>query len=112
MRTLRTMLLVTLSSTLIACGGSRATSSPEPDDAPPPPQVSDSGQHDPCGAAPVQDRVGRQFSDALERAIAEESDAERVRVLRPGEAATLDHRPDRLNIRLDDDNAIVDIACG
>ncbi|MFC3283298.1 I78 family peptidase inhibitor [Litchfieldella rifensis] len=80
------------------------------EEAPPPPRV-DSG-NDRCGAQSVQDRVGREFSDALREAIAEESRAERMRVLRPGDMATMDHRPDRLNIHLDDDNVIVRIECG
>jgi hypothetical protein len=35
-----------------------------------------------------------------------------MRVVRPGEAVTLDYRPDRLNVRRDDDDVIAEIACG
>ncbi|GHC15375.1 I78 family peptidase inhibitor [Aidingimonas halophila] len=112
MRIWRTVLLVAMSSTLVACGTPRNQSSSPHDEAPPPPNVSGNGSDDACGAESVQDRVGRPLSDALQRAIAEESQAERVRVLSPGEAATMDHRPDRLNIRLDEDDVIVEIGCG
>lgn len=82
------------------------------DEAPPPPRVNDGPGADRCGAEPVQDRIGRPFSEALRNAIAEESGAERLRVLRPGDMATMDHRPDRLNVHLDDDDVIVRIECG
>jgi len=35
-----------------------------------------------------------------------------VRVLRPGDMATMDHRPDRLNIHLDDQDVIEALRCG
>jgi len=35
-----------------------------------------------------------------------------MRVIRPGDAVTLDYRPDRLNVRLDDDDVISEIGCG
>ncbi|GGX99391.1 hypothetical protein GCM10007160_28810 [Litchfieldella qijiaojingensis] len=82
------------------------------EEAPPPPRVDDVPNVDACGARPVQDRIGRAFSDLLREAIADESGAERVRVLRPGDAATMDHRPDRLNIHLDENDVIARIECG
>lgn len=80
------------------------------DEAPPPPRVD--SENDYCGVQPVQDRVGRELNDTLREAIAEESGAERIRVLRPGDMATMDHRPDRLNIHLDERDVITRIECG
>ncbi|MBE0488767.1 MAG: hypothetical protein IBX53_06780 [Halomonas sp.] len=85
-------------------------SSPPPhESAPPPPRVEARGE---CGAAQVQDRVGRDYSEALGEAIRAESGAARMRVIRPGEAVTLDYRPDRLNVRLDENDVISEIGCG
>ncbi|MBD3895538.1 hypothetical protein IEI94_06705 [Halomonas sp. ML-15] len=94
---------------LAACTTAGPSSVPR-DPAPEPPSVTQRG--DTCGARSVQDRVGRDFDEMLRSAIEEESGAAVVRVLRPGDAATMDHRPDRLNIRLDDDDRIEQITCG
>ncbi|APX94483.1 hypothetical protein BWR19_16925 [Halomonas sp. 1513] len=92
---------------LAACTSAGPSVPREP--APEPPSVTQRG--DTCGARTVQDRVGRDFDEALRGSIEAESGAATVRVLRPGDAATMDHRPDRLNIRLDDDR-IEQITCG
>lgn len=92
---------------LAGCSGMKAAPSPDP--APPPPRVEASGE---CGAELVQDRVGRTYSEALGEAIRDESGAAAMRVIRPGEAVTLDHRPDRLNVHLDETDTIASLDCG
>jgi len=92
---------------LVGCGGMNAAPSPEP--APPPPRVAAS---DACGAGRVQDRVGRAYGAALDAALRAESGAAAMRVIRPGMAVTLDHRPDRLNVHLDETDTIVALDCG
>lgn len=92
---------------LAGCAGMGAP--PSHESAPPPPRVESRGE---CGAAQVQDRVGRAYSEALGEAIHAESGAAAMRVIRPGDAVTLDYRPDRLNVRLDDDDVITEIGCG
>lgn len=91
---------------LAGCGGLNTAPGPEPA---PPPRVADA---DACGAERVQDRIGRAYDAALGEAIRAESGAASMRVVRPGEAVTLDYRPDRLNVRLDEDDVIAEIACG
>ncbi|MDY7117798.1 I78 family peptidase inhibitor [Halomonas sp. SSL-5] len=98
---------VGLALLLAGCSSMNAAPSPEP--APPPPRVEASGE---CGAERVQDRVGRTYREALGEAIRAESDAASMRVVRPGEAVTLDYRPDRLNVRLDEEDTIAEIVCG
>ncbi|PMR72136.1 hypothetical protein C1H69_22315 [Billgrantia endophytica] len=78
--------------------------------APEPPRVSEEG--DTCGASRVQDRVGRQFDEALGESMREQSGAGTIRVMRPGHAYTLEYRADRLNVRVDDNEVITDIGCG
>ncbi|OWU86495.1 hypothetical protein ATO6_06735 [Oceanicola sp. 22II-s10i] len=60
-----------------------------------------------CGAAELQDLVGKTFSpDFLPPGT------EKVRVLHPDSVMTMDFRSDRLNIRLDDSETITEIYCG
>lgn len=61
----------------------------------------------PCGADLYEDLVGQEWSDEL----LPERDAP-VRVLRPGSVATMDHRPARLNIHLDDEGRVSQLRCG
>lgn len=80
------------------------------DAAPPPPQVTatDNG----CGASRLQDWVGQRFDAALGETLQARSGAEALRVMRPGEAHTLDYRPDRLNVHLDEQGRIEALDCG
>lgn len=94
---------------LLLAGCAGMTSPPAHESAPPPPRVETQAD---CGAERVQDRVGREYSEALGESIRAESGAAAVRVIRPGEAVTLDYRADRLNVRLDDDDIISEIGCG
>jgi hypothetical protein len=40
------------------------------------------------------------------------ADADAVRVIRPGEAVSMDYRAQRLNLKLDDKGVIVAVTCG
>ena len=67
--------------------------------APPPP---------PAGPCVVTEEAriryaGVKFRERMRDAIEYETHSRISRVLRPGDAATMDFRPDRLNILLDDD---------
>lgn len=64
---------------------------------------------DPCGAVPLQALVGQDRSALAEAGVTEGRD---VRILPPGAVVTMDHRPDRLNIDLDDDDRVVRLRCG
>ncbi|WP_404295745.1 I78 family peptidase inhibitor [Halomonas sp.] len=102
-------LFPTVIAGLLLAGCAGLTSPPVHESAPPPPLVVSRGE---CGAAQVQDRVGREFSLVLGEAIRAESGAAAMRVIRPGEAVTLDYRPDSLNVRLDEGDVISEIGCG
>jgi hypothetical protein len=65
---------------------------------------------DPCGAQPLQHLVGHPVPDA-ESLEALEGPA-RIRVIRPGQAVTMDHVPSRLNIELDENDIVVRLRCG
>ena len=100
-------LVSTCAMLLTACVSSQMPISPANDDvdaAPPPPTVAPGAANDDqsatCDLAAVQYAVGESFDEA------------KVRVLRPGDMATMDHRPDRLNIHLDEQDMIEELRCG
>jgi hypothetical protein len=64
---------------------------------------------DPCGARDLQHLIGARVpSAAALKAIG----PERIRVIRPGDAVTMDHAPTRLNIELDAADIVVQLRCG
>lgn len=65
-----------------------------------------------CNATAVQDLVGRPNSAEVSADAQRRSGARTVRVIRPGDAVTMDYRQDRLNIELDADSKIVRFNCG
>jgi len=112
-------LVSTCAMLLTACVSSQMPISPANDDvdaAPPPPTVAPGAANDDqsatCDLAAVQYAVGESFDEAKVSQLQSESSARRVRVLRPGDMATMDHRPDRLNIHLDEQDMIEELRCG
>lgn len=65
-----------------------------------------------CNADAAQALVGQEATDALVEQARVDSGSESVRVLAPGDAATMDFRPDRLNIDVNDVNVIQSLRCG
>jgi hypothetical protein len=71
----------------------------------------------PAGPCIVSDQarmrfVGTEFREHQRMNIQYETSARIARVLRPGDAATMDIRPDRLNILVDDAGLIAGLRCG
>jgi hypothetical protein len=65
-----------------------------------------------CYPAEAQGWIGQRYDHKLERRIGDVTHAAHVRVIRPGEATTMDFRENRANIELDDRNTVVRIYCG
>ena len=65
-----------------------------------------------CQADPGQRFVGQAASEDIVEQVRVATGANSVRVLKPGEAATMDFRDDRLNLHLDDHGVIVTVSCG
>ena len=65
-----------------------------------------------CDASAVQYAIGAPFDEANVATLEEQSGARQVRVLRPGSAATMDYRDDRLNIHLESNDMIEALRCG
>jgi len=73
-----------------------------PDASLPPPGTSGN-----CGAAELQYLLGQPASMLATLAL-----TPATRIIRPGEAVTMDYSPDRLDIELDAIARIIRISCG
>ncbi|QDD64337.1 hypothetical protein EJD96_09245 [Herbaspirillum seropedicae] len=97
--------LLALGGILAACSASRepqATAAADPADA----------AASQCDAGKVQRWIGEDLSGYVERQAAAESGAQETRVLKPGDVATMDFNPRRLNIHVDPGGVIIKLACG
>ncbi|HLD68296.1 MAG TPA: I78 family peptidase inhibitor [Pseudomonas sp.] len=65
-----------------------------------------------CKAGPAQFALGESLSEELEEAARKHAGAKEVRVLRAGEATTLEFNAERLNLHVDDDGMVTDARCG
>lgn len=65
-----------------------------------------------CDAARLGTLVGRAFTDSLRAEALRRSGARTARVIRPGDAVTMDYRADRLNIHLTARDRVERFACG
>ncbi|MHA6723057.1 I78 family peptidase inhibitor [Sphingomonas sp. RS2018] len=66
----------------------------------------------PCAAADVQGFIGRVYDATTEAELRKWTGARTIRPVRPGQMVTMDFRPDRLTVRIDDAGRIVSLACG
>lgn len=65
-----------------------------------------------CDATRVQRHVGRAPVAATLAAIRTGSRSRTVRLIRPGQAVTMDYRTDRVNVSVGAANRITEIRCG
>lgn len=65
-----------------------------------------------CETSALAALVGKPFSPALEAEAKARAKVQAVRAIRPGMAVTMDFRPDRLNIDIDDKNVVTGFRCG
>ncbi|MGO1069804.1 I78 family peptidase inhibitor [Lysobacter sp. CA199] len=65
-----------------------------------------------CNAEAARWAIGRAPDEATVERARTETGSRDVRVLKPGMAATMDFRPDRLNIDVNERGAITGLRCG
>lgn len=64
-----------------------------------------------CDADKVQWTLGQLADEALVAKAKMQAGAERMRVIKPGMAVTMDYREDRLNLDVDADNKVTRAYC-
>lgn len=64
-----------------------------------------------CQADKGQWAIGQIADEALVAKVQADTAAERVRVIKPGMAVTMDYREDRLNLEVDADNRVRAVRC-
>lgn len=94
--------LVLLAASLAACTAQTPTEST-------PPPAADLEPS--CGADKLVSYVGHNATEATIAAIRKASGAQAIRVLKPDTAVTMDYRPDRLNIDVDENGIIKAFGC-
>ncbi|MEP6633119.1 MAG: I78 family peptidase inhibitor [Luteimonas sp.] len=65
-----------------------------------------------CDASKAQAFVGKTATQSVVDKVVADSGSHNARVLKPGDAMTMDYREDRVNIEVDAMNAIKTIRCG
>ncbi len=65
-----------------------------------------------CSADKVQWTLGQVADEALVAKAKVQAGVERMRVIKPGMAVTMDYREDRLNLDVDADNKVTRAYCG
>lgn len=107
---------------MLACAGC-ATPATEPvdaiNDAPPvaaapgpealPPAAEEPAMT--CQADKGQWAIGQIADEALVAKVKADTTSDRVRVIRPGMAVTMDYREDRVNLEVDADNRVTSVRC-
>lgn len=66
----------------------------------------------PCDTETLQGLIGQAGNEAVYDEATRDAGARHYRALKPGDAATMDFREDRLNIDLDDGGRITGFRCG
>ena len=92
---------------LAACTSSPSADKTAAESAAPAP---DAPKH--CDAAAAQWAIGKTADQALVDKAVSDSGSSNARVIKPGQAVTMDFREDRLNIEVDAANAVTAVRCG
>lgn len=105
MRVARTSLLgLALAGALLATAGCTAEG-PSPEPLPPTPPTEG------CRAEQLGGYVGSKATDEVIATLQQWRGENPIRVLKPGSAMTMDYRPNRLNVYLDDAGVIREFKC-
>ena len=75
-------------------------------------EPADLSAGEPCDPSIFDDYIGQDATQAVAAEMMEKSGARLMRWIRPDMAVTMDYRPNRLNIHIDDNDKIVSANCG
>ena len=103
----RNLFAAALTLSLAACAAN-TPATPEPMPAEPAPPTAAMA----CDASKAQWAVGQTASQDVVDKVVKDSSSREARVIKPGQAVTMDYREDRVNINVDGKNTITDVKCG
>jgi len=92
-----------------ALAAAAGCAAPAPPAAPEPSAAAAQGR---CQAEAVQSLVGQQLSSVLMEEARKTSGAGSARVLRPGQAVTMEFNPSRVNVEVNRRDVVTAIRCG
>lgn len=78
----------------------------------PPPAQSATEKTGDCSVEQIRGGLGQIASAERIEQTQQQANAKAVRVLAPGDTATMDHNPQRLNIHIDESETIIRLNCG
>lgn len=115
----KTSTYLVMSAALLSLAGCNANSSSAPQRGtalPPPestmePEAPANPDAPTCSADKLGEFVGQSPSDAVMSRIKAIIGDKTIRTIRPGQAVTMDFRPDRLNIEIGEDGLIKSLRC-
>jgi len=73
--------------------------------------LSDAGDREVCDADLAQDAVGQKVSPDLVEEYRKKAHAEQARALRPRDVITMEYNPQRLNLRVDEQDTVISVNC-
>ena len=65
-----------------------------------------------CNVDTIRGVLGQTANAARIEQVQQQANANTLRVLAPGDAATMDYNPQRLNIDIDESEVIIRLTCG
>jgi hypothetical protein len=65
-----------------------------------------------CQADKGQWALGQLADDSVVAKVRTDTTSDRMRVIKPGMAVTMDFREDRVNVEVDADNRVIAVRCG
>ena len=106
----------TLAAAILAVGLTACTAAKTPETAvspfpalPPPPMAEPAAT---CDQDKGSWAVGKPADEALLAKVLNDTGAKRTRVLKPGMMVTMEFDGTRVNIRVDNNNVVLSVACG
>jgi len=65
-----------------------------------------------CDPAPARGAIGQRATAEVLEQLREDSHAQVVRVIKPGQMVTMEFSAGRVDVRVDADNVILGVSCG
>lgn len=89
---------------LTGCAANTTSTSSSPDTAA-------SGNSQVCNAEQAESAVGQAVSPALVEKYRKQANAESARALRPNDVITMEYNPQRLNLKVDEQDIVISVNC-